>query len=225
MKSVKRMAAVFMAIGVLILLLLLCLSFVFWGMRASDLHRGTHLKTLAMAYRLYANDNEGVLPPVDDDYPLTGKMTLLYPKYVHSLDMLVSPLDKESAYLTSTDTSVRESFQRSSYMYLGVLLASTNQGTISLNAPPSLQDAIGESAHTYDRAGFGTDRFPILMERPRLYPGPWGLLICGITLPLSSPQLGGVVAYSNGDVDFVPYPGQWPMTESTLSVLDDIAGK
>ena len=59
---------------------------------------------------------------------------------------------------------------------------------------------------------------PVLIERPREYPGPNGLLY-PIQLPLSSPTVGGCVLYLDGHTEFIEYPGKWPMTERTIKAL------
>ena len=38
-------------------------------------------------------------------------------------------------------------------------------------------------------------------------------------------QQGGNVLYMDGHIEFVPYPGKWPMTEKTVSILCDLAGR
>ncbi len=59
---------------------------------------------------------------------------------------------------------------------------------------------------------------PCLIERPNLYPGPFGLYLFA-PVPLSKSILGGTVLYQDGHTEFIRYPGKWPMTEKTISTL------
>ncbi len=59
---------------------------------------------------------------------------------------------------------------------------------------------------------------PTLIERPHLYPGPFGLYLFA-PVPLSKPTLAGTVLYLDGHNEFIRYPGTWPMTEKTISIL------
>ena len=68
----------------------------------------------------------------------------------------------------------------------------------------------------------GESEVPCLIERPHLYPGPFGLYLFG-AIPLSKPALGGMVMYLDGHVEFIPYPGKWPMTEKTITTLTELA--
>jgi hypothetical protein len=63
---------------------------------------------------------------------------------------------------------------------------------------------------------------PCLIERPHLYPGPFGLYL-GVAVPLSKPTLGGTVLHFDGNTEFIRYPGTWPMTEKTISILTALA--
>ncbi|MBI2435447.1 MAG: hypothetical protein HYV26_21545 [Candidatus Hydrogenedentes bacterium] len=64
---------------------------------------------------------------------------------------------------------------------------------------------------------------PWLIERPHAYPGPFGLYLMGPVVPLSKSVLGGLVLYQDGHVEFIRYPGKWPMTEKTISTLEALA--
>jgi hypothetical protein len=63
---------------------------------------------------------------------------------------------------------------------------------------------------------------PLLIEKPRPYPGLLGLYPLGHMF-LSKPELGGAVLYQDGHVEFIPYPGKWPMTEKTITALMNLA--
>ncbi|HIJ73676.1 MAG TPA: hypothetical protein HPP83_06185 [Candidatus Hydrogenedentes bacterium] len=62
---------------------------------------------------------------------------------------------------------------------------------------------------------------PVFIERPRTYPGRLGLYV-GFPLPLSRPVVGGTVLYLDGHVEFIRYPGKWPMTETTIGILEGL---
>ena len=68
----------------------------------------------------------------------------------------------------------------------------------------------------------GSREIPVLIERPRAYPGQFGLYL-GFRLALSKPTVGGAVLYLDGHVEFITYPGKWPMTETTIDILEGLA--
>ena len=47
--------------------------------------------------------------------------------------------------------------------------------------------------------------FPVLIERPD-----------------NHVPMGGNVSYFDGHVEFIPYPGKWPMTEKTIGILESL---
>jgi hypothetical protein len=67
-----------------------------------------------------------------------------------------------------------------------------------------------------------TREIPCLIERPHLYPGPFGLHLFA-PVPLSKPIVGGTVLYQDGHTEFIRCPGKWPMTEKTISTLTALA--
>ena len=48
-------------------------------------------------------------------------------------------------------------------------------------------------------------KMPIMIERPNHHVPP-----------------GGNVLYIYGHVEFIPYPGKWPMTETTIGTLESL---
>lgn len=63
---------------------------------------------------------------------------------------------------------------------------------------------------------------PCLIEWPHPYPGAFGLWTF-VPIPLSKPVRGGTVVYADGHVEFIPYPGKWPMTPRTINALNALA--
>lgn len=62
---------------------------------------------------------------------------------------------------------------------------------------------------------------PVLIELPKKSPGKLERRV-GIPIPLFDSVIGGHVLYKDGHVEFIPYPGKWPMTERTIAILKSL---
>ncbi|MBN2308184.1 MAG: hypothetical protein JXR94_04390 [Candidatus Hydrogenedentes bacterium] len=126
-------------------------------------------------------------------------------------------------------------FSATDYFYLGYVVASEEEGMAfvdvyrqcvaqgerfpeNLLVPEGLGNAGGTALFGLRREivpflqeqGFPVgddydDRVPVLIERPGRYPKP-----------------GGWVAYLDGHIEFLPYPGPFPMTEAFISALEGL---
>lgn len=189
-----------------------------------------NLKQVGLEMKRYAAENsDNMFPPLSSQAGcLMFDRAAVYPKYILHADLLACPeylaqnrLWDNSASITLIDDG--------SYFYLGypvtcdedvqayaeVYRTRMRQGLpmnekIPLNngriLPPLCE---GVERFTY------ADKFnppatpampiPVLIERPGNHFPP-----------------GGNVLYLDGFVEYVPYPGRWPMTEKTISTLESL---
>ncbi|MBN2310784.1 MAG: hypothetical protein JXR94_17555 [Candidatus Hydrogenedentes bacterium] len=204
-------------------LCVLVVSALLWAWRAAEFRLNTNLKTLAMGYRFYAVEHDGVLPELDaEPGVLSGNADTLYPRYVFDTGLLFSPPHAEDGAMAREQASARDAFRGSSYVYLGRPVASDDEVLEWSREYLDFVAAAGEHRlrHKPWRLKEGeVYKVPLLIELPRPYPGTWGLSVLGRYLPLSSPEMGGCVAYADGHVEFIRYPGEWPMTAVTIDAL------
>ena len=214
---------------VVVLVLLLCVAagaMVLWSQRATKLRRGAHLPYLALAYTLYADDHEHALPPLaKTPGVLSGNIDALYPQHFSDLVLLFNPTDPQCEKVSKGGMTPEEAAARSSYVYLGTPVTSDEEVAEWAKAYRAAVRSKQPISAVYGPWVLGAEESkdaPLLIELPREYPGDWGLWLGAGGVPLSAPVMGGLVAYADGHVRFIRYPGLWPMTEETVSHLREI---
>ncbi|MCL4691166.1 MAG: hypothetical protein KJ060_01440 [Candidatus Hydrogenedentes bacterium] len=223
-----------------------------WAMRSADFRAATNLKSLGIAFAMYAQD---------DYYPelspepgrLMFKDETLFPEHQSDVSILISPADPNH---TQADSPRSDAYilGNSSYWYLGYVV--WDDETVEAFADAYRQRITEGTGFATDlpvdlpikrltrldgmlrRHGYFTGdeqekpkweflrlrdaEIPVLIERPHPYPGPLGLWL-GVPVPLSKPVIGGCVLYKDGHTEFIPYPGKWPMTERTITALSALS--
>lgn len=219
-----------------------------WRWRAEDFRHAAGLKQLAIALIMYADDHEEALPPLSGNPgTLIFDMAAVFPEYIADPTVLLSPPAREAA--AESQMTPAHCFDNSSYFYPGYLIWNEELveafaeaydrevkagrrigGKLPVSHPAKQLHPVTNRI----RWGYVTEErrddpeiahwqvphadVPVLIEDPRPYPGPFGLWL-GMPIPLSAPEEGGLVLYLDGHVEFIPYPGKWPMTEKTIGIL------
>ncbi len=206
-----------------------------------------NLKQMGLVYKMFANENRQELyPELSDEagrlmfslYGAAGAQSV-YPVYFYDLQLLLCPSDsdhelgEEPGAVSDPELLIDDH----SYFYLGYVV--TNDRELAAFAEAYKTHVAGGKEFLDDlpvpegtgtaggdailRIREGVERFmigdpgdlggmaraqsdiPIMIERPENHvPG------------------GGNVLYLDGHVEFVHYPGEWPMTEETIAILESL---
>ncbi|MFA6240700.1 MAG: DUF1559 domain-containing protein, partial [Candidatus Hydrogenedentales bacterium] len=202
-----------------------------------------NLKQLGLVMKMFANESKGEYYPVLSSEP--GKLMFantsavskspIYPEFLTETLLMNCPSDSDS--MESTDTkNPEEMLDDQCYFYLGYAVMSDDDVEAFAEAYRAttasggeFEDNLTSAAHaagigsgtvyrlkegvevkiTNDKNASVTTQadIPVLIER------------VGHHLPL-----GANVLYMDGHVEFIKYPGKWPMTERTISVLQALDG-
>ncbi|MBN2307656.1 MAG: DUF4190 domain-containing protein [Candidatus Hydrogenedentes bacterium] len=250
----KRMATVGLALGYLNIALVAVLVqaviapwYAAWHLKAAGYNCASNLQDLGIAFKMYANENHDAYPALS---PEPGRLMFdasesLYPEYVQNLLKFVCPQDEDFRRFFAEKDSLDPGVlcDDHSYLYLGYAVASDEEvaafaeayrariaagGDFSGDLPvpkgsgtggtariARLRDDLwkqflGAGATPADAAKWAAE-MPLLIERPEHHRPEGG-------------GHGGYVLYLDGHVEFHPYPGEWPMTETTIALLKSLAG-
>jgi prepilin-type processing-associated H-X9-DG protein len=204
------------------------------GRRASS---GRNMRQLGAALLAYASEAaEGRFPPLSREAGnLAPDGSAVYPRYVRDATLFIPPGHPDTDRLRAlARTDPLEVISDHGYWYLGFTLPDEQTAVAFLEAYRALADPqrpvdLGETvtaagvqiprlregverllvANPDDpaEAAAAMARIPILIERPGLHEG------------------GSNVLFLDGRVEFMPYPGPYPMTEAVitrLQALDDL---
>lgn len=189
-----------------------------------------NLKQLGLTLKMYANESRGEIFPALTSTPgnIMFRKDQVYPRYLDNDEVMVCPGPiKEVA---------EDTFNDDFYVYTGYLIRNEQD----LDA-----FAAGYTAELADGADFSTD-LPVQTSYGntlyRIREGIERFLITDINNAGASAQVqsttpvlwewpdnhmegaGGNVLYMDGHVEWVPYPGKFPMTEHALTTLAALAG-
>jgi prepilin-type processing-associated H-X9-DG protein len=209
-----------------------------------------NLKQLGIVFKMFGNESRGARYPQLSAEAGTlmyanvnAEGRAVYPEYVTDVKLFVCPADPEAMAIlegVTRETAV-QLIDDQSYFFLGYLI--TNDEEMEAFAAAykerlaegSVFDTdliVGEGKGTNggDRLFVlreGIERFlitdinrasaatraqstvPLLIERPGNHPLPNG-------------GQGGSVLYMDGHVEFLKFPGKWPMTEKTIQILEGL---
>jgi prepilin-type processing-associated H-X9-DG protein len=182
-----------------------------------------NLKQMGIVFKMYANESQGELWPElspDAGVLMFSELTAVYPEYLTDLSILQCPANP--AGVLSIDDH--------SYFYLGYVIRNEDEMAAfaevyeerlseglffdeDLPIPPGkvpgdklyrLREGVERDVSTLARH-VAQAHIPVLIER----------------LGHHEPD-GGNVLYMDGHVEFLAYPGKWPMTEKTMSLLESM---
>jgi len=192
-----------------------------------------NLKMMGLVFKMYANEHRKERFPVIDDRRgnLIVDADTIFPEYLTDLSVLQCPADTKAAVPAKADDVTDQS-----YFYLGWVVTTEGEGLALLDAYESLDlDQRGEDIQVADGKGTvggnkifrlreGVERFLITDSNQ---PGTPRELASKVPIMWDRPGQhdvpGGNVLYIDGRVEFVKYPGKFPMTEKFIKKLEEIS--
>lgn len=227
------------------IVVLFCVSATTWELRqlrqqARRASVANDAKDLMNMSERYARDHGGQLPPLD---PRPGRLVFdpdqMYPDYCSNAGWLAADFDPYVPDAVRAQSKYKgrwgkEQFDDFSFYYLGFAILSPTEGEAFVDAyktaaASGFNPGQGLPARP-GRGTFGKDEFLRLhlnLERI-LSPTPSGALattlLARVPTFVQRPEhvdgySGGIVAYLDGHVEYVDYPGRFPMTESFIEGL------
>ena len=194
-----------------------------------------NLKMMGLVFKMFANEHKKEMFPVIDGRRgnLIVDADMIFPEYLTDLSVLQCPADTKIKVPATADDVTDQS-----YFYLGWVVTTEEEGLALLDAYESLDlDQRGEDIEVAESKGTvgGNKIF-------RLREGIERFLITDINQPIPPRELsskvpimwdrpgqheagGGNVLYIDGRVEFVKYPGKFPMTEKFIKRLEEISSK
>ncbi len=209
----------------------------------------SNLKQMGIVFKMFANENRYYWPQLSSE---PGRLAFanegtdytysVYPNLLTDLSIYVCPSDTDRDLLNAPNASTNANLliNDHSYFYLGY--AVTNEEEIAayadayrqriseglafdedLKVPLGTGNANGDTVYrlregvehlfithdwvrdTSNPAYMGPSTIPVLIERPENH------------IPT-----GGNVLFMDGHIEFIEYPGKWPMTETTIRILESL---
>ena len=195
-----------------------------------------NLKQLGLVVRMFANETRGaVYPPLSSK---AGQLSLspqhVYPDYLNDARVLISPAHPRAEELSEAaedEVTVMSVLTDHSYWYLGYTLTDEKSGL-------AFVDAYRAHARAGEASSYEMDLDTAVGKIYRLREGIERYLITDInnpgtprTLAASIPVMierlglheGGTnVLFMDGHVEFMEYPGTFPMTEKFIRALESL---
>jgi prepilin-type processing-associated H-X9-DG protein len=192
-----------------------------------------NLKQMGIVFKMYANEHNGRFPQVDDrEGNLMVEGDEVFPEYLTDLSVLVCPNEEGEPPTTADDVS------DDSYFYLGWAIATEKEGLALLDVYESLESAernedIGvdegkgnAGGSTIYRLREGIERFFITdINNPSASADAQARIPLMWERPGHHEPDGGNVLYMDGHVEYLKYPGEFPMTKAFIERCEEIAAK
>jgi prepilin-type processing-associated H-X9-DG protein len=191
-----------------------------------------NLIQMGIVFRMYANEHNGRFPQVDGrEGNLMVEADELFPEYLTDLSVLVCPQEVGAERPTTADDVSDDS-----YFYLGWAIASEEEGLALLDAYESLEPAQRDTDLPLDpskssvghekiyRLREGIERFFITdINNPSASSDAQGRIPLMWERPGHHDPDGGNVLFMDGHVEYLEYPGKFPMTEAFIERCEEIA--
>ncbi len=197
----------------------------------------TNLKRMGLVLKLYANDNQGRWPSIDDK---RGNLMVegeeIFPTYLSDVSVLVSPLaPKPDPDLPETAEGITDH----SYFYLGWVTTNETEAMGVLDAYESMdldvqrdldlnvEEGKGNGgSDTIFRTREGIERFLIAdINDPQAGSRTASSIPAMWERPHHHNPKGGNVLFNDGHVEFLRYPGKFPMSRSFIERLERISAQ
>ena len=195
---------------------------------------------MGLVFKMYANEHKGRFPVIDDRKGnLAPEGEEIFPEYLSDVLVLKCPGNVEhTAKRGDTVPEMLRQINDQSYFYLGWVVTNEQEGLTLLDAYGSL-DVDDREKDVQVARGKGTAGSTTIY---RLREGIERFLITDINDPHSSATAqstlpimwerpghhepdGGNVLYMDGHVEFVRYPGKFPMTPKFMDRLIELSAK
>ncbi|MFA6240552.1 MAG: carboxypeptidase-like regulatory domain-containing protein [Candidatus Hydrogenedentales bacterium] len=179
------------------------------------------LKQMGIVFKMFSGEAEGEkYPELDKRFGvLLPDLAKLYPEYI-----------TDSAYLNRLSGK-----QQARFAYLGYAVNTESMANAFLDAYEQYgpEGLAGEDVQGDEDAGITVYRLRVGVERFYIKdindPNPGGKAQAQIPvlweLPGSHEEQGGYVLYLDGHVEWLPYPGPFPMTETLVSRIQGITAQ
>ena len=195
-----------------------------------------NLKQMGIVYKMFANESKDMVFPHLSAAPgqLMSAKSEIYPEYLTDPNILICPsLPDSEQWRAKRDAAIDdESYFYLSYAVMGdkdvaafcaaykeqmakgvpfdgdlAVPAGTGSGggNVIYRMKEGVERAFVADMHNPAGAAMAQSRLPILIERPENH------------MPT-----GGNVLFMDGHVEFMRYPGEWPMTEQTINALKEL---
>jgi len=186
-----------------------------------------NLKQLGLVCKMFANEHKGAWPPLADTAGLLMfRMEDIYPEYLTDPNVLICPTVEEEP----PEGMVAWFFDDRSYWYLGYAVANEEQGLAFVDAyrrhaetgEGFEDDLTADAGDPIPRLKEGVERFFITdIENPAAGAQAQASVPAIIERP-GNHEGGAWVLYMDGHVEFLEYPGRWPMTEAFVQALQSL---
>jgi prepilin-type processing-associated H-X9-DG protein len=197
-----------------------------------------NLKQMGLVFKIFANEHrEGKFPVINDRRGnLAPEGDGIYPEFLADLRILRCPSDPDAEPIEAPYTA--DDVDDRSYFYLGWVVTTEEEGLALLDAYESLDMAQRDEdlavpegkgnrgGNTIFRLREGIERFFITDVS-----NPEAAAVLQSSIPIMWDRLGqhqpdgGNVLYMDGHVEFIRYPGKFPMTEKFMERLGQISAK
>ena len=199
-----------------------------------------NLTQIAIAFKMWANESpRGCYPELSTE---PGRLMCayydIYPFCLTDLSLLVCPSDSDQALVDSHGTDNKVMIDDHSYLYLGYVVtndievqayAKAYKERMAQGLPlyedlkvPKDQGSGGGSTLYFLREGI--ERFLISdIDNPAANFKLAATIPILIERPDNHVPSGANVLFMDGHVEFIPYPGPWPMTVATMETLLELA--
>ncbi len=191
-----------------------------------------NLKQMGIVFKMYANEHNGMFPEIDDRHGnLIAEGDEIYPEYLTDLNILRCPS-------VAPDPDMPDVVHDQSYFYLGWVVTTEEEGLALLDVYETLVSSqrdetkieVGEGKGFMGRGYLwrlreGIERFYITdVDNPRATAETQSSIPVMWERP-GHHEDGCNVLYMDGHVEFVPYPGDFPMTRTFIERCIEISSK
>ena len=197
-----------------------------------------NLKQFGLVMKMYANESKGMFyPPFSSEAgKLMVEAKVIVPEYVTDPNIFYCPA------FTNKKPIEKPVVNADSYLYLGYVL----RGDEDVEQFAKYYKEHAKKGGAYDEtilSGNTDPKISMSEKLPFLREGIERFYITDINDPSASAKVqssipvmmdwpdnhknpdGGSVLYMDGHVEFIKYPGKWPMTEKTMKILCELAGR
>lgn len=206
-----------------------------------------NLKQFGLVHKMFASDQRGGMFPELSSEPGRLMFTLeptdggatVYPEYLSDLSMFVCQSDLDASLIQEGVDAGDPNWviDDDAYFYLGYVVENDAEMATFAEAYSAIvaegENFLEDIPVEEGTGSFGLDRLLRLREGVERFgitdinnPGSAAMLQSKIPIMIERPDNhapgGGNVLYMDGHVEFKRYPGEWPMTEESIGILEGL---